>query len=67
MNGILTAELSRRNISYRELAEKLEPSGVNECEGNIANKIARSSFTALFFVECLEVVGCDTVRLREST
>jgi hypothetical protein len=63
--GILKAELKRRNVSYKELAEKLEPLGVAESERNIANKIARGSFTAVFFVQCLEAIGCHTVRLRE--
>jgi len=63
--GILKAELKRRNVSYKELAEKLAPLGVAESERNLANKIARGSFTAVFFVQCLEAIGCHTVRLRE--
>ena len=65
VKGVLKAELKRRNISYKDLAAKLEPLGVSETERNIANKIARGSFTAVFFVQCLEAVGCHTVRLRE--
>ena len=65
VKGVLKAELKRRNVSYKELAEKLEPLGVSESERNIANKIARGSFTAVFFVQCLEAIGCQTVRLRE--
>ena len=65
VKGILKAELKRRNVSYKELAEKLEPLGLAESERNIANKIARGSFTAVFFVQCLEAIGCHTVRLRE--
>lgn len=65
VKGILKAELKRRNISYKELAEKLKPLGVHESERNLANKIARGSFTAVFFVQCLEAIGCHTVRLRE--
>jgi hypothetical protein len=65
VKGILKAELKRRNVSYKALAQKLEPLGVVESERNIANKIARGSFTAVFFVQCLEAIGCHTVRLRE--
>ena len=67
VKGVLKAELKRRNVSYKDLAEKLEPLGVSESERNIANKIARGSFTAVFFVQCLEAVGCHTLRLREPT
>lgn len=66
VKGILKAELKRRHVSYKALAEKLAEVGVTETERNIANKIARGSFTAVFFVQCLEVIGCHTVRLHES-
>ena len=65
VKGILKAELKRRNVGCRELAEKLEPLGVKETERNNANKIARGSFTAVSLVQCLEAVGCHTIRLRE--
>jgi pyruvate/oxaloacetate carboxyltransferase len=65
VKGVLKAELKRRNISYKDLAGKLEPLGLSETERNIANKIARGGFTAVFFVQCLEAIGCHTVRLRE--
>jgi len=61
--GLLKAELKRRNMSYRKLAEKLEPLGVKETERNIANKIARGSFTAVFLLQCLEAIGAKKLRL----
>ena len=63
VKGILKAELKRRNLGYRELAERLEAVGVHETERNIANKISRGGFSAAFFVQCLEAIGCDAVRL----
>ena len=64
--GILRAELKRHNVSYKELAEKLAVHGIKESERNIANKIARGSFTAVFFLQCLTAIGCHTVRLDDS-
>ena len=64
IKGILKAELKRRNISYRELADKLAQYGVKESERNIANKIARGSFTAVFFLQCLTAIGCTTVSIE---
>jgi hypothetical protein len=64
--GILKAELKRRNLGYKELAEKLEGLGVKDGEKNLANKISRGSFTAAFFLQCLTAIGCHTVRLDES-
>ena len=63
VKGILKAELKRRNLGYRELAERLEAVGVHETERNIANKISRGGFSATFFVQCLEAIGCETLKL----
>lgn len=63
VKGLLKAELKRRNVGYRELAEKLGRLGIHETERNIANKISRGGFTAAFFVQCLEAIGAKTIRL----
>jgi hypothetical protein len=63
VKGILKAELKRRNMGYRELAERLGALGVHETERNIANKISRGGFSAVFFVQCLVAIGCPTIRL----
>lgn len=64
--ALLKAELKRRNVGYRELAEKLTTMGIPETERNIANKISRGGFTAAFFLQCLEAIGCTVLRLGES-
>lgn len=63
--GLLKAELKRRNVGYRELADKLTAMGVPESERNIANKISRGGFTAAFFLQCLSAIGCTVVRLDD--
>lgn len=65
VKGLLKAELKRRNLSYADLAEKLKAIGVKDNERNIANKIARGSFTAVFFVQCMEAIGVRTMHLSE--
>lgn len=65
VKGVLKAELKRRHVGYKELTEKLAALGITETERNIANKIARGGFTAVFFVQCLTAIGCHTVRLKE--
>ena len=64
--SILKAELKRRGVGYRELAEKLTAMGTPETDRNIANKISRGGFTAAFFLECLVAVGCKELRLEVS-
>lgn len=63
--GILRAEIKRRNMNYEQVAEKLAEMGVKDTAKNISNKIARGSFTAGFFVMCLEAIGAQTVRLTD--
>ncbi len=65
VKGILKSELKRRNLGYKELAEKLAIIGVEDSERNLANKIARGSFTAVFFVQCLSAIGCQTLRIHD--
>jgi hypothetical protein len=31
----------------------------------LSNKIGRGSFTAVFFFQCMEAIGCKTVRLED--
>ncbi len=66
VKGLLKAELKRRNVGYRELAEKLTAMGISETEANIKNKISRGGFTAVFFVQCLVAVGCTSLRLEDA-
>lgn len=66
VKGILKAELKRRGLGYKELAEKLANIGIEDDERNIANKVSRGSFTAVFFVQCLTAIGCGAVRIDEA-
>ena len=66
VKGLLKAELKKKNVSYRDLAAKLTAMGIPETEANIANKISRGGFTAVFFVQCLVAIGAHIVRLHEA-
>ena len=64
--NLLKAELKRRGVGYRELAEKLTAMGTPETDRNIANKISRGGFTAGFFIQCLSAIGAHTLHLESS-
>jgi Domain of unknown function (DUF6471) len=66
VKGLLKAELKRRNLSYADLADKLAALGIRDNERNISNKIARGSFTAVFFVQCLEAIGCKIIHFDDT-
>lgn len=62
VKGILKAELKRKGLTYAQLADKLATVGVKDSERNIRNKIARGSFTAVFFVQCMVAIGANEIR-----
>lgn len=63
--NLLKGELKRRGITYAGLVEKLAELGANETERNLANKISRGGFTAAFLIQCLEAIGCQSLRLSD--
>ncbi len=63
VKGLLKGELKKRNLSYRDLSEKLAAIGVHDSERNISNKLSRGSFTAVFLIQCLDAIECKTLHL----
>lgn len=63
--NLLKGELKRRGVTYAQLAEKLAAIGVVENERNLNNKISRGGFTAAFLLQCLEAIGCQTIRIED--
>jgi len=61
--NLLKSELKRKGVSYAELVVKLDAIGVKDSERNIANKLARGTFTAVFFIQCLEAIGCQKLEI----
>ena len=61
----LKAELKRADVSYRELAERLEKHGLKETEASIANKLSRGTFAATFFLASLAAIGCQSVPIED--
>lgn len=63
--GLLKAEMKRRSVSYKGLAERLAAMGVTESDANLRNKISRGGFTAAFFLQCLAALEVRTLRLDD--
>lgn len=62
---MLKAELKRRDLSYADLADRLTKMGIKEDRRNISNKIGRGQFTAVFFFQCMEAIGCKTIHMED--
>ena len=61
----LKTELKRRNVSYKELADKLRNYGLEETKSGIASKLSRGTFAVTFFLATLAALEMDGVRLED--
>jgi hypothetical protein len=64
--AFLKHKIREAEITYAELAKRLKKHGFKtESEASIANKLARGSFPATFFLACLAALELDGVALEE--
>ena len=61
---LIRAELKRRDLSYADLAKRMEAIGLKVNERTIANKIASGGFSAVFFIQCMEAIGVQNIHLN---
>jgi hypothetical protein len=61
----IKAELKRADLTYAQLAEKLNAHGLEETEGSIGAKLARGTFSATFLLACLAVLEIEGVQLSQ--
>lgn len=54
---------ARSRTARQRLAELLAEIGVTDTAVNLRNKMARGGFSAVFFVQCLVAMGCESVQL----
>jgi 3-mercaptopyruvate sulfurtransferase SseA len=62
---LLKAEIARAGLSYRDLVARLGAMGIKETEQNIANKLSRGGFSAVFMLQVLEAAGCKKLTVSE--
>jgi hypothetical protein len=55
----------RADISYEELATRLKDRGINENAASLANKLARGTFAATWFLACLAALELEGIRLED--
>lgn len=59
------AELKRADMTYDDLAERLKKHGFKETKASIANKLARATLPAHFFLASLAAMGREHVVLAD--
>ena len=66
MRRYLKAELKRADITYAELARRLNEHGFEgETEASVNSKLVRGTFSATFLLACLAVLGIAALTLAE--
>ena len=60
---LIRAEMKRRDLSYADLAKRMEGIGLAVNERTIANKIATGGFSAAFFLQAMEAIGVKNLQL----
>ena len=60
---VIRVEMTRRGITHKELSERLAILTIEIGEHALRNKIARGTFSAAFFVYCLEALEMDQMKL----
>ena len=63
--NLVKGQLKLRGISYRELVQRLDKIGVKETEQNIANKLSRGGFSAVFLLQVMEAIECKRISISE--
>lgn len=61
--GILRAELERRAVTYAKLAALMQGIQLRETERSLANKISRGTFSFVFFLQVMRVLGVEEISL----
>ena len=61
--GVLRSEMTKRQITYADLAVMLSEDGVKETNANLRNKVSRGSFTAAFLFQCLAAMKVTSLHL----
>ena len=61
----LKAEFKRANLTYERLAERLKEHGFTETKASVANKLARATMSAHFFLASLAAIEHKIIRLED--
>ncbi|GGF56658.1 hypothetical protein GCM10011332_07660 [Terasakiella brassicae] len=62
---LLRTEITRKDLNYVEVSERLKALGIDESPQNISNKIARGSFSATFMLQVLHAIGSSNIHLED--
>jgi len=59
----IRAEMVKSGITFGDLAQRINALGGDENERNLRNKVARGTFSAALFAQCLAAMGCKSLNI----
>jgi len=67
VRNLLKIELLRRDISYEQLSILLTKEGIPDATPhNLKNKINRGTYSAIFLIQVLKVIGCESLDISDT-
>jgi len=64
VRSVIRSEMVKRDISFAQLTAMLSAVGhLDEDERNVRNKVARGTFSAAFFAQCMAAMGMKTLNV----
>ena len=61
---LLRVEQRRQNLTYADIAERMQAIGIEETEVSVRNKISRGTFPATFMLQFMHVLGVDLIPFK---
>jgi lambda repressor-like predicted transcriptional regulator len=62
--NIIKAEMARKGIKVKAMIALLKPYGEELSELSFNNKMARKTFSAIFFMKCMKALDVNQVKIE---
>lgn len=65
LGRFLRSELTKYGITHDQLAKLLKEQGILCSKSSIDSKLSRGTFSAAFYIQCLMVIGEESIDIQE--
>lgn len=65
ISSLIKGQLKYRQLSYKEFVGMLNDKGVDCTLSGFTTKLNRGTFSATFFIQCLNILGCEVADIKE--
>ena len=62
---IIKIELTKQDLDYEQLAQKMKDIGIDETKANIANKLHRGTFSFSYALQIFKALGLKKLNLED--